>query len=84
MDDQLLKSHLRTIYSQLRSQQEAIGNLTRAQNAFHETLKLLNPSFAGTYENEAAGVERGAEQVDNERLLELIDAQIQALQEGRT
>jgi hypothetical protein len=24
-----------------------IGNLTRAQNAMIETLKLLNPSFAG-------------------------------------
>jgi hypothetical protein len=84
MDDQELKSHLRRLYSQPRSQQEAIGNRTRAQNALHETLKLLNPSLAGTYENEAAGVERGAEQVDNERLLELIDAQIRALQEGST
>jgi hypothetical protein len=46
----------------------------------HETLKLLNPSFAGAYENEMVSVERGAEQVDSEHLLELIDAQIQALQ----
>ena len=80
MDDQLLKSHLRALYIQIRSQQEAIGNLTRKQNALVETLKLLNPSFAGTYENEAVSVERGAEQVDNEGLLELIDLQIQALQ----
>ena len=47
MDDQLLESHLRTIYGQHRAQQEAIGNLTRAQNAMIETLKLLNPGFAG-------------------------------------
>jgi len=79
MDEQLLKSHLRTIYSQLRNQQESIGELMETQKAMLEALQSQLPEFEGTFELERLSEDIAQERREQERCLKLIDAQVQEL-----
>ena len=79
MDEQLLKSYLRTIYSQLRNQQESIGELMETQKAMLEALQSQLPEFEGTFELERLSEDIAQERREQERCLKLIDAQVQEL-----
>lgn len=79
MDEQLLKSHLLTIYSQLRDQQDSIGQLMETQKAMLETLQSQLPEFEGSFELERLSEDIVQQRQENERLLGLIDVQIQGL-----
>jgi hypothetical protein len=79
MDEQLLKSHLRTIYSQLRNQQESIGELMETQKAMLEALQSQLPEFEGTFELERLSEDIAQERREQERCLKLIDAHVQEL-----
>lgn len=79
MDEQVLKSHLRAIYSQLRNQQESIGRLSDTQKAMVEALQSELPEFEGTFELEKLSEDIVQEKCENGRLLELIDTRMQEL-----
>ena len=81
MDEKVLKSHLRTIYDQLRNQQELIGRLWASQKEMLEALQSELPEFEGTFELEKRSADVVQEQKENDRVLELIDARIQELSE---
>jgi hypothetical protein len=82
MDQRLLKSHLRTLYDQLRNQQEWIGRLRETQQAMLETLSSQLPDFESSFELERLNKDIAQEKQENERTLQLIDAQIQELSEA--
>lgn len=79
MDAQILKSHLQTIYSQLRNQQESIGRMAETQKAMLEALQSQLPEFELTFELEKLSADIVQEHREHERWLGLIDAQVKEL-----